>query len=117
MEDDLIVSRTVRRILESEGFTVATQTRPADAIQAVVRSLFATRFCAALLDLDLGKSRGETLALQIRELDPGLPLIAMTGSSRSTWHLEASDFAADIKKPFTREHLLTLVSSFMRIDH
>ena len=64
----------------SEGFRVETAPSARHALEAVQHD----KFDAALLDIKMPAS---TMALQekLREIDPDMPLIIMTGYASRTW--------------------------------
>jgi DNA-binding response OmpR family regulator len=105
VDDEEIVRRVVRVVLEGEGHMVLDAAGSADCL----RALSTSGADVVVLDLMLAGESGEDLCVRIRELAPEARVIVLTSVPLA----EAPDLGADdyIEKPFSAIDLLNRVSA------
>jgi CheY-like chemotaxis protein len=106
-EDDEVVRELTAHLLTAHGYQVVTACDGAAAIAA-----FAT--CAAevrllLTDMQMPMLGGPALAAALRRLNPGLPIVAMSGAHSRDSALHKTFTTAFLAKPFQAETLLSIV--------
>jgi phosphoserine phosphatase RsbU/P len=111
-DDQADVLRAARLILKIHGYAVTTASSPAEVLQEIGRAA-PGRFDLLLMDLNYARDttsgqEGLELVARVRELDPGLPIVVMTGWSTvplavATLREGACDF---VEKPWDNERLL-----------
>ena len=108
VEDDPVVSRVVRRILERVGMEVESATSAEDAIRAMED---VQEVNVLVTDLGLPGMKGPELIRELRAARPGLPVVAISGYPKQSLDgiHELPDDVRILAKPFTPEELLTLV--------
>jgi PAS domain S-box-containing protein len=99
VEDEPEVLRVVQAFLQAWGCRVATASHAQAALDALARE----RFDLLLSDVVLGPgARGTELAARARVLQPGMPVLLMSGYAAD---VEAPAGVPLLRKPFTREQL------------
>ncbi|MBX2924860.1 MAG: response regulator transcription factor [Chitinophagaceae bacterium] len=115
VEDEVFLARIVKESLESRGYEVVLEMDGADAI---------TQFnkCdpdICVLDIMLPNKDGFTIAEEIRETNPGIPIIFLTAKTQTTdlvkgFNMGANDY---IRKPFSMEELIVRIENALRSKH
>jgi DNA-binding NtrC family response regulator len=100
VDDDAAIRFLCRVNLELDGWSV----REAEAIAQARRTLAAAAVDIVLLDVHVGVDSGLDFIAEIRERNPGVPVVLLTGSVGSPG-LEGVDADAIISKPFTLDQL------------
>ncbi len=109
VDDDPAILATVEEILTSEGYTVATATNGAQALQAIEQ----TRPALVLLDMRMPVLDGWGFAQGLRTRGVAVPVLVMTAAQDARrW---AAEIAADgfLPKPFRLLDLLDAVERFV----
>jgi PAS domain S-box-containing protein len=106
VEDEAPVRELAARVLRRAGYDVLTA---GDAGTAVGLLTSAGPFDLVLTDSAMPGMRGEDLASAIAHLQPGLPVILMSGYTDPAGVQSSSAVAAFIQKPFTMPALLATV--------
>jgi PAS domain S-box-containing protein len=106
VDDEATIRSVVQGLLEKHGYRVLTANEGAQAL-----ALFAERraeVSAVLTDMMMPGVDGLALVRAIRELDAGVPIVAMTGLGEraSLEGLRDLDLSVVITKPFSRVELL-----------
>jgi two-component system response regulator PilR (NtrC family) len=112
VDDEPDIRDSIDVILSLEGYEVAT----AESGDAAVERVKKMPFDLVITDLRMpGKSGVDTLA-ELKQLNPGLPVIVLTGyaSDRSTSRCRASGGAQIMRKPLRLAELLTMVQGALR---
>ncbi len=106
VDDEPNVCRLVQRVLERHGYRVLPAANGGEALTLLTRHRAEVR--AVVTDLMMPGMQGPTLIQALRRLDPGLPIIAMTGliEPAKTRELESLGLAAMLPKPFDPDDLL-----------
>ena len=100
VDDDAAIRFLCRVNLELDGWAV----REAAAIQQARETMAATPVDIVLLDVHVGVDSGLDFIAEIRERNPGVPVVLLTGSVGSP-KLDGVDADAVISKPFTLDQL------------
>lgn len=107
VDDDPSLRLLCRVNLELEGYEV----REAATLAAARAVVEAEPVSVVLLDLHVGRERGEVLLDELRSREPRIPVVVVTGSS----DVDAGELRlpadAVLGKPFTIESLLAIVHS------
>lgn len=98
VDDDASLANTLRHFLEQEGYSAEVALSAAEALEAQERT---PGLCLVLLDLMMPLVDGFTLMDQIRQRDPELPVLIMTGFATIETAVEAMRRGAEdyITKP------------------
>ena len=100
VDDDAAIRFLCRVNLELDGWAV----REAEAIQQARETMAATPVDIVLLDVHVGVESGLDFIAELRERNPGVPVVLLTGSVGSP-KLDGVDADAVISKPFTLDQL------------
>lgn len=116
VDDDAIVIKSCRRILEAEGFEVITVPSAEEALQKI-KTL---DFDLLLMDVKMPKHDGIFLMREINKNWPDIPIIVMSGyptpeTISDVFKLGAVQF---IPKPFRPDELLnTIRDAVQKMSH
>lgn len=107
VDDDLSVREVLIRILSSD-FSVTAASTPSEALGHLDDG---GRYCAAICDLEMPEMSGVQLLRQIRERDPGIPVIILTGQGSLESAMVVIKYGGFryLTKPFDEEDLLGAV--------
>jgi signal transduction histidine kinase/ActR/RegA family two-component response regulator len=111
VDDDQIMRRLTRRMLEDHGYTVIEASNGKAALQ--LAQSHPGEIGVVLTDVMMPAMNGPDLAAQLHQTHPDLPVVYMsgyTGELIGQDELMKSGFAL-LEKPFTRTALLTSVSA------
>ena len=81
VEDDPAVQKALRRLFETEGYAVETQSDGKSALD----SFRASAPAAIVLDLRLPKVSGRDVCKEIKSIAPGLPVVVLTAQEFKTF--------------------------------
>lgn len=112
VEDETQVREVAERFLSRAGYDVLTASDARTALDSLTSN---GPFDLVLTDSAMPGMRGEDLATEIRHIQPGLPVILMSGYADSA-QPESSAVAAFIQKPFTIPTLLAEVRRVLAGD-
>ena len=109
IDDEPVICEGVRRILESEFFQVETFANGHAALKRIEQEVFDL----VITDLKMPGMSGMEVLKAIKQIQPNLPVIFITGYTSADSAVEAMKLgAADyIAKPFTPEEMLSTVKS------
>lgn len=107
VDDDAIVIRSCRRVLEAEGMDVHT----ASTVEKGEEMLADGDFDLMLTDIKMPGRDGFEMIARARRIRPGLPILMMSGYSTAGTIADGRRLGADhfIAKPFTPDELLLAV--------
>ena len=109
VEDDAVVREITGQVLEHAGYCVLESGSPSEALQ-VVRS-YDGKIDLLLTDVVMPGMNGVELADKLRDLNPGLATVFMTGYAEGDVIRKARASAAmHLQKPFTVDSLLTRIA-------
>src|SRR5579863_2298407 len=112
VEDDPAVQKALRRLFETEGYTVETQSDGRAALDSFQSSAPA----AIVLDLRLPKVSGGDVCREIKSLAPTLPIVVLSAASDVSDKVLLLELGADdyVTKPFSPRELLARVRAALR---
>lgn len=112
VDDEPIVLKSCRLVLEADGFTVLT----ADTVREALTVLDREAPELLLVDVKMPVLDGMYFLRQVRERQPGLPVIVMSGYSTRETIREALQMGAAIfiAKPFTPDELAATVRTVLK---
>ncbi len=114
VDDDAILARTLSDFLVRQGYVVEVAHSAEEALEAQARS---GRICLALVDLMMPGTDGLSLMSQLRERDPELVVVIMTGFGTIESAVESMRRGAEdyITKPFDREAVRKKIGRLMEV--
>ena len=112
VEDDPAVQKALRRLFETEGYSVETQSDGKSAVESFQNSAPA----AVVLDLRLPKLSGRDVCKEIKALAPTLPIVVLSAASDVSDKVLLLELGADdyVTKPFSPRELLARVRAALR---
>jgi len=112
VEDEYPLQGVVEEALIDGGFETAILSSGEEAL-----TLFRGRvknYRALVTDVSLkGSISGWEVARQVREIDPGCPVIYMTGAAADEWASQGVPNSILLQKPFAPAQLVTAVSNLL----
>ena len=108
VEDDDVFARVMSRALSHRGFTVATAA-DADAAAALIVE---GNFAYAILDLNLGGHTSLSLIPKLKQNNPSIKILILTGYASIATAVEAIKLGADnyLAKPADADEILTALT-------
>ena len=113
VEDEPLIQDLLGYVLEDAGFQVATALTGEEAVGKLERQAPAFRSLLTDVNLRPGKLTGWDVAKRARELNPGLPVIYMTGDSANEWKAKGVPNSVLITKPFVPAQVVTALSQLL----
>jgi DNA-binding NtrC family response regulator len=112
VDDDAIVIKSCRRILEAEGFEVSAVPNADNALEAIKNS----DFDLLLIDVKMPKRDGMYLMREIKKNWPEIPTIVMSGYPTPETIAEVLRLGATlfIPKPFRPDELIKSVRQVLK---
>ena len=112
VEDDPAVQKALRRLFETEGYAVETQSDGKSALD----SFQAAAPAAIVLDLRLPKVSGRDVCKEIKATAPTLPIVVLSAASDVSDKVLLLELGADdyVTKPFSPRELLARVRAALR---
>src|SRR5687767_13080227 len=109
VEDEDLVRAGIRRLLQSEGYTVMEAQNGAQALQ-LLQDKATDQVALVLTDLRMPVMDGRQLAAALARLRPSLPIVFMSGFTAQLMDLRlVSPHLAFLAKPFRDADLLATV--------
>ena len=112
VEDDPAVQKALKRLFESEGYTVEIQANGKSALE----SFQAAPPAVIILDLRLPKLSGGDLCKEVKAQAPTLPIVVLSATSDVSDKVLLLELGADdyVTKPFSPRELLARVRAALR---
>src|SRR5271167_1632747 len=112
VEDDPAVQKALRRLFESEGYSVEVQGNGKSALE----SFQAAPPAVIILDLRLPKLSGSDLCKEVKAQAPTLPIVVLSATSDVSDKVLLLELGADdyVTKPFSPRELLARVRAALR---
>src|SRR5512141_3156737 len=112
VEDDPAVQKALRRLFETEGYAVETQSDGKSALE----SFRALAPAAVVLDLRLPKVSGRDVCKEIKSIAPSVPVVVLSAASDVSDKVLLLELGADdyVTKPFSPRELLARVRAALR---
>ena len=112
VEDDEAIQSLVEDALKEGGFETASAPSAEEAITLLRGKVMNYR--ALVTDINLkGRVNGWEVAKRAREIDPGFPIIYMTGAAANDWPSHGVPNSVLLEKPFAPAQLVTAVSQLL----
>lgn len=113
VDDDPLIAELAQTALEDAGFTVTVATNDAAAI-AVLEESGASGLIGLITDVRLGcPLSGWDIARKSRELNPGIPVVYMTGDSGHDWTINGVPHSVLVPKPFAYAQLVVALANLV----
>ncbi len=111
VEDEVLIQMLYLTYLEELGLVAAVAGTAAEALEKLEK--IGADFDAAIVDLGLPDSNGDTLVREIRRLYPELPIIISSGYDSTTLRARFGKGCAEhfLAKPFRSDDLKTLLTA------
>jgi CheY-like chemotaxis protein len=118
IEDDEQIQSLVEDALIEGGFEPAIAASGEEAVTLLKSSSFIKErpvtYRALATDINLkGMMNGWEVAKQAREIDPGFPVVYMTGAAADQWGSHGVPNSILLRKPFAPAQLVTAVSQLL----
>ncbi|MBI5801964.1 MAG: response regulator [Verrucomicrobia bacterium] len=111
VDDEAALGQMIQALLAEHNYTATVADGPAAALSAFTRG---EKFSLALVDLNMPVMDGGRLAKVMRNINPALSVILVTGSQEvMREQSKTSQFAAVVAKPFTAETLLVAMDKVL----
>ena len=115
VDDDVIVRRATRRLLERQGYAVREATNGQEGVDQFAAA--AGEIAFVILDVTMPVMGGAEAFAHLRKLDPGIPVIVASGlDARETASAFAGPGVSFLPKPFKLEHLLKSMREILAAD-
>lgn len=113
VDDEEMVLRVARAILESVGFEVLTALSGAEAIDMFRQR--SNEIDVVLMDMTMPHINGEQAFAQLREIDPGVRVVMASGYSEheATSHVAAKNLAGFLQKPYRAADLVAKIRGLL----
>jgi DNA-binding response OmpR family regulator len=114
VEDDLLVSEILQMLCAEQGH----EYRTAEAVPAAAMAWREWSPHCILLDLKLPGDPGTVFVRHIRLMGDQTPIIVISGQVEPRWRTELEQFGvtAIVTKPFTPQHIVSLLQALERAN-
>ena len=111
VEDDQSIQSIVEEALSDGGFEPAVASSGEEALTLLGES----KYRVLVVDIKLGKDRirGWDVARRARAINPGLPVVYITGANADEWAVQGVPNSVLLTKPFAPAQLVTAVSNLL----
>jgi len=112
VEDDTRLAQSLADSFADEGFAAVL----ANSRESAIEALKANEISLVMLDRMLGREDGFDIIREIRQTDPILPIIMLTGRTGETDRVSGLELGADdyIIKPFELHTLLAMAKQWIK---
>lgn len=116
VEDEQLILLDVESALEEAGFEIVAAHNAAQAIAAFDAE--PGKFKGLITDIRLGTGQsGWEVARHLRQSNPTIPVIYMSGDSAIHWGAEGVPESVMITKPFFLPQIITALSTLLNQQH
>ncbi len=114
VDDEENILQITAAALEMHGYRTVSAADGARGLAAYIQQR--TEVDLVLTDISMPEMDGPTMIRELRELDPSVRIIGMSGlmNSEQTTELKSLEVNAFLAKPFTPEKLLTSISDMLK---
>ncbi len=114
VEDEPFLGRIVKESLESRDFVVHMVSDGKDAVD--VFKTISPLIC--VLDVMLPNKDGYSIAKEIRNLDPAVPIIFVTAKTQTEDVIKGFEIGGNdyLRKPFSMEELIVRINNLLRLS-
>jgi len=118
VDDEVLILELIQTTLEEAGFGVTSAMSDEEAIHALERDK-GRDLVGLVTDVRLGGSlSGWDIAHKARQLNPGLPVVYITGDSGHEWSANGVPNSTVITKPFAYSQVVVGLSNLInQTDH
>ena len=111
VEDDQSIQSIVEEALSDGGFMPTIASSGEEALTLMGGS----KYRVLVIDIKLGKDRirGWDVARRARAINPGLPVVYITGANADEWAFQGVPNSVLLTKPFAPAQLVTAVSNLL----
>ncbi len=110
-DDDESVRESLRKVLHGEGYQVAVVANGVDAVEKF--RLGQGQIDLLLVDLNMPLKNGWATLDRLREINPSLPILIVTGQPNQYEMAEAAGVKALVEKPINVPALLQLIHELL----
>jgi len=108
VDDEPIIRKTTRRVLERAGYAVVEAPGGAEALEVIRQN--GCRYTAVLLDVRMPDMTGPQTFVELRRDHPELPVVFLTAQSRRELEVELRQPRVGfVPKPFERHELIEML--------
>ena len=112
VEDDHAIQTMVETALTDAGFDPAIAPSGEEAVTLL--KAMKSKYRALVTDISLrGTMDGWEVAHQAREIDPGFPIIYMSGQSAADWAVKGVPNSIMLEKPFAPAQLVAAIANLL----
>jgi CheY-like chemotaxis protein len=112
VEDDQLIQSLVEETLEEGGFGSAITTSGEEAVALLKEHK--GKYRALVTDIHLqNQMDGWEVAQHAREIDPGFPVVYMSGAAAADWASKGVPNSIILPKPFAPAQLITAISNLL----
>jgi len=111
VEDDQPIRNLVEDVLAEGGFESSIAATGEEALSLLIRD----RYDVLVLDIKLKGDgiKGWHVARRARALNPGLPVVYITGAATEEWAVQGVTKSVILAKPFAPDQLISAVSNLL----
>jgi DNA-binding response OmpR family regulator len=113
VDDDPLVQRIVAESLGDGGFETVIAASGDEAVELLDTADGKYRALVTDINLGRGQMQGWDVARRAREIDPGFPIVYMSGESGEDWSSRGVPDSIMLAKPFAPAQLVTAVSQVL----
>jgi DNA-binding response OmpR family regulator len=113
VEDDHLIQSLVKESLTDGGFEIVIASSGENAVELLDASEGKYRALVTDINLEPDKLNGWDVARHAREIDPGFPVVYMTGKDVDDWASKGVPNSIMLAKPFAPAQLVTAVSQLL----
>lgn len=114
VDDEPMVVRVVTTALSLAGFRAAVAENGAAGLDAYLKRR--DEICLVLADIMMPVTTGVEMADKIRKLNPGVPILLMSGYSDQELACEAQRRYPLIRKPFLAADLIRKIQAMLAVE-
>lgn len=112
VEDDQLLQGFVEETLSDGGFAVAISASGEEAVTLLIGHR--DKYRALVTDINLlGKLDGWDVAQRARQIDPGFPIVYMSGAQAEDWASKGVPNSIMLAKPFAPAQLVTALAQLL----
>lgn len=113
VDDEESIAKMVSQMLTRLGYTVTNRTSSLDALELFRKT--PDSFDLVITDMTMPGMTGDTLAFEIKNIRPDIPIILCTGYNKKLYESSALDNAVEvlIHKPLVQSKLVKMIRSIL----
>jgi len=116
VEDDVLIQTVVEEALKEAGFEPAIAPSAEEAVTLIKGKVMNYR--GLVTDINLkGRMTGWEVAKQARQIEPGFPIVYITGAAADDWASHGVPHSILLVKPFAPAQLVTALSQLLNVGN